>query len=55
MRGVFPLSWNLDHIGPLTRTVTDAGLILQIIAGYDPDDPYSINHPVDDIRDIEMG
>ena len=56
MRGVFPLSWNLDHIGPLTRTVTDAGLILQIIAGYDPDDPYSINHPVDDYsEDIENG
>jgi len=56
MRGVFPLSWNLDHVGPLTRTVKDAGLILQVIAGYDPDDPYSINHPVDDYaEDIEYG
>ncbi len=48
VRGVFPLSWNLDHVGPLTRTVTDAALILQVIAGYDPHDPYSINLPVDD-------
>ncbi len=56
VRGVFPLSWNLDHVGPLTRSVTDAALILQIIAGYDPDDPYSINQPVDDyLATIENG
>ncbi len=56
VRGVFPLSWNLDHVGPLTRSVTDAALILQIIAGYDPDDPYSINQPVDDyLAAVENG
>jgi aspartyl-tRNA(Asn)/glutamyl-tRNA(Gln) amidotransferase subunit A len=56
VRGVFPLSWNLDHVGPLTRNVTDAALILQVIAGYDPDDPYSINQPVDDYTlGIEKG
>jgi aspartyl-tRNA(Asn)/glutamyl-tRNA(Gln) amidotransferase subunit A len=33
--GVFPLSWSLDHVGPMTRTVMDAALILQVIAGYD--------------------
>jgi aspartyl-tRNA(Asn)/glutamyl-tRNA(Gln) amidotransferase subunit A len=56
VRGVFPLSWNLDHVGPLTRSVTDAALILQIIAGYDPDDPYSINHPVEDFsKGIDEG
>jgi aspartyl-tRNA(Asn)/glutamyl-tRNA(Gln) amidotransferase subunit A len=43
LRGVFPLSWNLDHVGPITRTVKDAALILQIIAGYDTQDPLSIN------------
>lgn len=32
-RGVFPLSTSLDHVGPLCRTVTDAGLVLQAIAG----------------------
>jgi aspartyl-tRNA(Asn)/glutamyl-tRNA(Gln) amidotransferase subunit A len=56
VRGVFPLSWNLDHVGPLTRSVTDAALILQVIAGHDPDDPYSINQPVDDyLATIENG
>ena len=35
-RGVIPLSWSLDHIGPMTRTVGDAAVILQAIAGYDP-------------------
>src|SRR5262249_26606531 len=35
-RGVFPLSWNLDHIGPMARTVQDCALILQACAGYDP-------------------
>ncbi len=43
LRGVFPLSWNLDHVGPITRTVKDAALVLQIIAGYDANDPASIN------------
>jgi aspartyl-tRNA(Asn)/glutamyl-tRNA(Gln) amidotransferase subunit A len=33
--GVFPLSWSLDHVGPMARTVTDAALILQVIAGHD--------------------
>jgi aspartyl-tRNA(Asn)/glutamyl-tRNA(Gln) amidotransferase subunit A len=56
VRGVFPLSWNLDHIGPLTHSVTDAALILQVIGGYDPEDPYSMNQPVDDyLSGIENG
>jgi aspartyl-tRNA(Asn)/glutamyl-tRNA(Gln) amidotransferase subunit A len=42
LRGVIPLSWNLDHAGPITRTVKDAALVLQLIAGYDPQDPASI-------------
>lgn len=36
--GVIPLSWTLDHVGPLTRTAKDAALVLEIIAGYDPQD-----------------
>jgi aspartyl-tRNA(Asn)/glutamyl-tRNA(Gln) amidotransferase subunit A len=48
LRGVLPLSWNLDHAGPLARCATDAALLLQAIAGYDPADPASINLPVDD-------
>src|SRR5919109_1169347 len=37
--GVWPLSWSLDHVGPMTRTVTDAALMLQVIAGHDRHDP----------------
>jgi len=40
-RGVFPLSFTLDHVGPLTRTVADNALLLDAIAGYDPADPGS--------------
>ncbi len=47
-RGVVPLSWSLDHIGPLTNSVADAALLLQILAGYDPGDPSSIDVPVGD-------
>ena len=47
-RGVMPLSWNLDHVGPLTRTVRDAARMLQVLAGYDPEHPYSEDQPVDD-------
>ncbi|WP_158742389.1 amidase [Acidisphaera sp. L21] len=47
-RGVFPLSYTLDHTGPLTRSVEDAAITLQVIAGYDKLDPASANEPVDD-------
>ena len=47
-RGVFPLSWNLDHVGPLARTVRDAAILLQVLAGFDPHDPASVDVPVDD-------
>jgi aspartyl-tRNA(Asn)/glutamyl-tRNA(Gln) amidotransferase subunit A len=46
--GVIPLSWNLDHAGPMARNVRDAAIQLQAIAGYDPGDPWSIDAPVDD-------
>jgi aspartyl-tRNA(Asn)/glutamyl-tRNA(Gln) amidotransferase subunit A len=41
-RGVIPLSWSYDHVGPITRTVHDAALVLQAIAGYDAQDPASV-------------
>jgi aspartyl-tRNA(Asn)/glutamyl-tRNA(Gln) amidotransferase subunit A len=47
-RGVVPLSWTLDHVGPLCRTVEDAALLLGIIAGYDEPDPASADTPVPD-------
>ncbi len=56
VRGVFPLSWNLDHVGPLTRTVRDAALLLQVLAGFDAEDPFSVDQPVDDyLANIEAG
>ena len=47
-RGVMPLSWSLDHVGPLTSSVRDAGLLLNAIAGHDPADSSSSRHPVVD-------
>jgi aspartyl-tRNA(Asn)/glutamyl-tRNA(Gln) amidotransferase subunit A len=47
-RGVIPLSWFYDHVGPMTRTVVDAALMLQAVAGYDPEEPTSIDAPVPD-------
>jgi len=43
--GCFPLSWSLDHIGPMTKTVYDAALLLETLSGYDPQDPTSVNTP----------
>lgn len=43
--GCFPLAWTLDHIGPMTKTVKDAAGLLEIIAGYDKNDPTSIQVP----------
>jgi aspartyl-tRNA(Asn)/glutamyl-tRNA(Gln) amidotransferase subunit A len=47
-RGVFPLAWSLDHVGPLTATVADAAIMLQAIAGYDALDSGSSDVPVKD-------
>jgi aspartyl-tRNA(Asn)/glutamyl-tRNA(Gln) amidotransferase subunit A len=47
-RGVFPLSYSLDHCGPLTWIVEDAALTMQIIAGHDPLDPASAQVPIPD-------
>jgi aspartyl-tRNA(Asn)/glutamyl-tRNA(Gln) amidotransferase subunit A len=65
LRGVFPLSWNLDHVGPLTKCVKDAALVLQVISAYDPLDPASqkmlsgdyLGHLVDNMegRKVALG
>jgi aspartyl-tRNA(Asn)/glutamyl-tRNA(Gln) amidotransferase subunit A len=46
--GVIPLSWPLDHVGPMARRVADVACLLQAIAGYDAADPNSVDRPVDD-------
>jgi aspartyl-tRNA(Asn)/glutamyl-tRNA(Gln) amidotransferase subunit A len=47
-RGVIPLAPSLDHVGPITRTVADAALILRAIAGYDAEDATSAKVPVEE-------
>jgi len=47
-RGAVPLSWSLDHVGPMCRTVGDVALLLQGIAGYDPQETTSVDAPVPD-------
>ena len=46
--GVAPLSWSLDHVGILTRTVADAALMLTVLSGADDNDPGSLREPVPD-------
>ena len=54
--GVLPLAESLDHVGPLTRSAADAAIMLQAIAGHDPNDPTSLHSPVPDmLEDIDSG
>ncbi len=63
IRGVVPLSASLDHVGPLTRSVEDAAIIMQAIAGYDRADVTTAKVPVADysralkqqLKDIQVG
>src|SRR5580698_4840327 len=47
-RGVIPLSSSLDHVGPIARTVSDVAVLLQVLAGFDPEDKKSSDIPVPD-------
>jgi aspartyl-tRNA(Asn)/glutamyl-tRNA(Gln) amidotransferase subunit A len=47
-RGVVPLSWSLDHVGPIARCVADCAVLLQAIGGYDPNDPASVDRTMPD-------
>ncbi|MFG2335296.1 amidase [Streptomyces yangpuensis] len=48
--GVTSLSWSLDHVGPITRSVADAAVVLGALAGHDPRDPASVAAPPADHR-----
>jgi len=54
-RGVIPLSWSYDHVGPLTRRVADAAVVLQAIAGFDPGDFTSREYPESDYTEAIEG
>ncbi len=46
--GLTPLAWSMDHPGPMVRTVEDAAIAMNVIAGHDPQDVASVNLPVPD-------
>jgi aspartyl-tRNA(Asn)/glutamyl-tRNA(Gln) amidotransferase subunit A len=48
-RGVFPITWTFDTVGPLARSVEDAALVFSVLAGYDVEDPGSVDRPVGDV------
>ena len=46
--GIVPISWTLDHIGPMAKTVEDCAILLRVLAAYDANDSYSVEVPVPD-------
>jgi len=52
--GILPLAYSLDHAGPMAWTAEDCALLLQGMAGHDPEDPASANRPVPDFT-AELG
>jgi amidase len=48
--GVFPLAESMDHVGPMARTVEDAAIMFDAIAGFDPNDPTSLAEPASPVR-----
>jgi aspartyl-tRNA(Asn)/glutamyl-tRNA(Gln) amidotransferase subunit A len=61
--GIIPLAWSLDHPGPMVRSVADAALMLNVIAGHDPRDPATVQRAVpdyaqgltNDLRGVRIG
>ena len=49
--GVLALAESMDHVGPMTRSVADAAIMLEAIAGFDPNDPTSLPDPVPNMLD----
>jgi aspartyl-tRNA(Asn)/glutamyl-tRNA(Gln) amidotransferase subunit A len=63
LRGIIPLAWSLDHVGPMTKCVRDAAIMLKIMAGHDPNDPSSAREKVpnfekaikNDVKKLKIG
>src|SRR5690606_12083542 len=61
--GVLPSAWSLDHAGPMARSVSDLALMLEVMAGFDANDPASLNVAIPDytkslnseIKDVKIG
>jgi Asp-tRNA(Asn)/Glu-tRNA(Gln) amidotransferase A subunit family amidase len=61
--GVIPLGYTMDHVGPMTRSVRDAALMMNAIGGFDQNDSTSSREPVPDftaalaigVRGIRVG
>jgi aspartyl-tRNA(Asn)/glutamyl-tRNA(Gln) amidotransferase subunit A len=53
--GMIALAWSQDHPGPMARTVEDCALVMNAVAGYDPNDPTSVNLPVPDFTKALTG
>jgi len=54
LTGVFPLAESLDTVGPLTRTVGDAATVYSVLAGPHVSDPWSIDHPIEDVAAVNL-
>jgi aspartyl-tRNA(Asn)/glutamyl-tRNA(Gln) amidotransferase subunit A len=56
LSGVFPLTYSLDHVGPMTRNVEDSAIFFQAIAGHDPGDPTSTKRQIGDcLKELKLG
>jgi len=51
-QGIVPYCWTLDHVGIITRTVADSADLLEVVSGYDPRDPASVNLPLETYSDV---
>jgi aspartyl-tRNA(Asn)/glutamyl-tRNA(Gln) amidotransferase subunit A len=55
IRGVFPITRTFDTVGPIAHAVSDLAAFLDVLAGYDPDDPQSVDVPTDAYMDALDG